>query len=176
MLILVMTAAVKKLRPPQCENGVGLCIKPSESQLGVLYIGLALASLGLAGTRFTVGTIGADQFDKPKHRGIFFNWYIFVMYICTVISATVIVYIQDSVSWAWGFGICVVANTLGLALFVAGTGFYRRFKPQGSPFTGLARVVIAATRKRNLLLSQNTEDYCQDPETTTFVMPTKFFK
>ncbi|XP_027086840.1 protein NRT1/ PTR FAMILY 2.7-like [Coffea arabica] len=176
MLIIVMTAALNKLRPPQCENGSSLCISPSGVQLAVLYIGLALASLGMAGSRFTIGPMGANQFDKPKHQEIFFNWYIFAMYTATAISLTVIVYIENSVSWAWGFGISVAANIVGLALFLVGRGFYRQLKPQGSPFTGLARVVIAATRKRNLLLSQNTEDYCQDPETTTFVMPTKFFK
>lgn len=176
MVILVMTAAFNNLRPPHCENGSSLCKSPSEVQLAVLYISLALASLGMAGTRFTVGPMGANQFDKSKHQGIFFNWYIFAMYISTVISLTVIVYIEDSVSWAWGFGISVAANILGLLLFLAGSGFYHRLKPQGSPFAALARVIVAATRKRNILLSQKTEDYYQDPKNKTFVIPTKFLR
>ncbi|XP_027086853.1 protein NRT1/ PTR FAMILY 2.7-like [Coffea eugenioides] len=176
MLLISLTAAFSKLRPPHCENGSNLCRSPSEFQFAVLYISLALASIGMAGTRFTVGPMGANQFDKPKYQGIFFNWYIFVMYISTAVCSTAIVYIQDNVSWAWGFGICFAGNVIGLVLFLAGSGFYHRIKPHGSPFASLGRVIVAATRKRNLLLSLKSEDYCQDHRNMTFIMPTKFFR
>ncbi|KAL3530624.1 hypothetical protein ACH5RR_009946 [Cinchona calisaya] len=179
MLLLVLTAAIRKLRPPQCENGSNLCKYPSEVQFAVLYISLALASIGMAGTRFTIGPMGANQFDKPKHQRTFFDWYIFAMYIATGISSTVIVYIEDSVSWALGFGICLAANILGLAIFLAGSGFYRHLKPQGSPFVGLARVIVAAFRKRTMRFSLKSEDYCQGPDVADYkeaLFPTKFFR
>ncbi|KAL3530629.1 hypothetical protein ACH5RR_009951 [Cinchona calisaya] len=176
MLLLSLTAAFSKLRPPHCESGSNLCKKPSEVQISVLYISLALASLGNSGTRFTIGSLGAKQFDKPKHQGIFFNWYIFVMYTSSVVCSILIVYIQDDISWAWGFGICLAGNIIGLALFLAGNNIYRRLKPQGSPFASLGRVIVAATRKRNMLLSINSEDHCQDTQTNAFVTPKKFFR
>ncbi|KAL0436488.1 UNVERIFIED_CONTAM: protein NRT1/ PTR FAMILY 2.6 [Sesamum radiatum] len=120
-LLLVLTAAISHLRPPSCEDGSNACRYPSHLQFAVLYLGLALASLGNAGTRFTIAPMGADQFNNPKSQGIFFNWYIFTMYTATVISSTAIVYVEDNVGWAWGFGLCAVANVLGLAVFLSGS-------------------------------------------------------
>ena len=76
-----------------------------------------------------------------------------------MISPTAIVYIQDNVSWALGFGICVMASFTGLAFFSSGKRFYRHKTPQGSPFVGLARVVVTSTKKRNVKLSSRSEDY-----------------
>ncbi|KAL3538479.1 hypothetical protein ACH5RR_001845 [Cinchona calisaya] len=178
LFIIVLTAAISKLRPPHCENGSNLCRYPSQLQLAVLYVGLALASIGMAGGRFTIGSMGANQFDKPKHQGIFFNWYTFTMYISVGISSTLIVYIENSVSWALGFGVCLAANVFGLAIFLAGSGFYHHLKPQGSPFVRVARVIVASFRKRKMMLSLRSEDYCPgsdsaDKKVTAF--PSKFF-
>lgn len=76
-----------------------------------------------------------------------------------MISATAIVYIQDNVSWALGFGICVMASFIGLAFFLSGKRFYRHETPQGSPFVGLARFGVASIKKRKVKLSSRSEDY-----------------
>lgn len=175
-MILVLTAAIDHLRPPACEDGSNLCKYPSHLQFAVLYLGLALASLGNAGTRFTIATMGADQFDSAKHQGIFFNWYIFTMYTATIVSSTAIVYVEDNFSWTWGFTICAVANVIGLALLFTGRRSYRLVNPQGSPFTSLARVAAAAFSKRKMTLSEKKEDYCQDSTKTAPKQPTHFFR
>ena len=54
---------------------------------------------------------------------------------------------------------CVVAIIIGLAMFLLGKRFYFHEKPQGSPFTDLARVLVAAIQKRKVLLSSKSEDY-----------------
>ncbi|KAI3450504.1 hypothetical protein Pfo_007169 [Paulownia fortunei] len=121
--------------------------------------------------------MGADQFDSPKHQGIFFNWYIFTMYTATVISSTAIVYIEDNVSWAWGFSLCAVANVLGLAIFLSGSRFCRLVKPQGSPFKSLARVIVGAVSKRRMILSEKSEDYYHEDATKIAAKnPTHFFR
>ncbi|GER42012.1 major facilitator superfamily protein [Striga asiatica] len=175
MLVLVLTAAVDHLRPQTCKNGSNSCHYPSQLQLAVLYLGLALASLGNAGTRFTIGPMGAHQFKTPGQQGIFFNWYIFTMYTATIISSTAIVYVEDNVSWVWGFGLCAAANLFGLVVFLIGKRFYRPFKAHGSPFRALARVLVGAVSKRGMVLSDDSKDYycChhQDPKT-----PTNFFR
>ncbi|CAI9105220.1 OLC1v1004094C1 [Oldenlandia corymbosa var. corymbosa] len=176
MLLLTMTAAFSKLRPPPCEIGSNICTEPNKVQLTVLYLSLALTVFGLGGNRFTLAPMGAYQLDKPKQQGSFFNWYIFVMYVCIILSSTVIVYLQNNVSWAWGFGISTAANALALLLFIVGNRFYRQLKPQGSPFAGLARVVIKAIRNRGIKLSQNPADYFQDQESKAPTLPTKFFR
>ncbi|KAK9279404.1 hypothetical protein L1049_013083 [Liquidambar formosana] len=180
MVLLTLTATLNTLRPQPCDNGSSLCRIPSKLQFAVLYAGIALTAIGQGGMRFTTATMGADQFDEPKNQGTFFNWFFFTWYTSSVISATVLVYIEDNVSWAWGFGLCVAANVIGLAIFLLGKRFYRHVKPKGSPFMGLARVVVATIRKRKVLLSSQSEDYYYEPDGVTKVaassVPTKSFR
>uniref|UniRef100_A0A7N0UK22 Uncharacterized protein n=1 Tax=Kalanchoe fedtschenkoi TaxID=63787 RepID=A0A7N0UK22_KALFE len=159
IFLLCLNTIFSNLRPPPCQIGSALCEGASGVQLAILYSGIALGSLGIGGTRFTTATMGANQLDSPREQDIFFNWYFFTMYAASIVSATVIVYIQDSVSWAWGFGICLISNTVGLAIFLLGKRFYRSRKPEGSPFVSLARVVVAAFHKRKEFLSSKIEDY-----------------
>ncbi|XP_058199681.1 protein NRT1/ PTR FAMILY 2.6-like isoform X2 [Rhododendron vialii] len=160
IILLLICSTIDSLRPPPCDpSGPTSCISPSRLQLSILYLAITLATIGVGGTRFTLGSMGADQFHHPKHQWSFFNWYMFAMYTAIVMSTTAITYVEDDVSWGWGFGICVAANVVGLVVFVAGSRFYRRVKPKGSPFTGLARVVVAAFRKRNVVVSNKSEDY-----------------
>ncbi|CAM8889583.1 unnamed protein product [Rhodiola kirilowii] len=159
IFLLCLNTFSSSLRPPPCQFGSTLCEGASGVQSAILYSGITLASLGIGGTRFTTATMGANQLDSRKEQDIFFNWYFFTMYTASIVSATAIVYIQDSVSWAWGFGICLICNTIGLAIFLLGKRFYRNHKPQGSPFLGLAHVLVAAINKRNELLSSKIEDY-----------------
>lgn len=68
-------------------------------------------------------------------------------------------YVEDNLSWGWGYGISIAANVVGLAIFLAGSRFYYHDKPKGSPFTSLARVVIACVRKRKAEISSESPDY-----------------
>jgi peptide/histidine transporter 3/4 len=125
ILLLALTVMLKSLRPEACENGSSLCPTPTKAQFAVLYIGIALASVGLGGTRFTLAAMGANQHERPKDQAIFFNWYVVILYASAVFGATVIVYIEDSISWALGFGICVALTLIGLAIFLLGNGYYK---------------------------------------------------
>ncbi|KAF8395016.1 hypothetical protein HHK36_018955 [Tetracentron sinense] len=159
MILLTLTATVHSLRPPPCTSGSDTCETPSKLQFAILYTVIATAAIGAGGTRFTVATMGADQFDKPKDQAIFFNWYFFTLYVSSIISSTAIVYVQDNVGWGLGFGLGIVANVIGIAFFLFGIRHYRYVKPQGSPFTSLARVVVATIRKRKVSVSLGSEDY-----------------
>lgn len=162
ILLLALTVMLKSLRPEACENGSSLCPTPTKTQFAVLYIGIALASVGLA-------AMGA------KDQAIFFNWYVVILYASAVFGATVIVYIEDSFSWALGFGICVALTLIGLAIFLLGNGYYKHVKPQGSPFTSLARIIVAAIRKRNTPISSRREDYYSECHAKV-EMPTTSFR
>ncbi|OMO71175.1 Proton-dependent oligopeptide transporter family [Corchorus capsularis] len=163
---LALTATLDSLRPEPCNNGSALkysiCKAPSKLQFLVLYGGIALAAMGVGGTRFTLATMGANQFQSAQHQATFFNWNFFTQYTAAVVSSTAIVYIEDNVGWAWGFWICAAANFLALAIFLLGNRFYLHDKPQGSPFMSIARVPVAAFKKRNLILSSMTKDYCHN--------------
>ena len=171
MILLTLTAKLGSLKPPPCETGSSLCQTPSKVQFAILYVSIAMASAGLGGSRYTLATMGANQLDNPKDKETFFNWFFFTLFASCIISSTAIVYVEDSISWALGYGICFAANFIALAIFLAGHRFYRRDKPRGSPFTGLLRVVVAAIRKRKVMLSSRIEDYYHEHDGTNKVIP-----
>ncbi|KAL6203117.1 hypothetical protein ACLB2K_026820 [Fragaria x ananassa] len=53
---------------------------------------------------------------------------------------------EDNLGFKWGFGLAVAANVIGMVIFLYGTRYYHHSKPQGSPFAGLTRVLVATTR------------------------------
>lgn len=151
MISLTLTSTIQSLRPQPCDhnNAIIPCSSsPSKLQYSILYLSLILAALGAGGSRYTTATLGANQHDNLKDQNIFFNWFFVTLYGAFLVSSTAIVYIQDNISWGWGFGISLASNAIGLAIFLLGTRFYRLDKPRGSPFTTLARVLVAASRKR----------------------------
>ncbi|WMV56368.1 hypothetical protein MTR67_049753 [Solanum verrucosum] len=54
ILLLLLTITIDALRPQACGDGSNLCTSPSTNQYVFLYVSLALASIGIAGTRFTI--------------------------------------------------------------------------------------------------------------------------
>ncbi|GLJ43898.1 hypothetical protein SUGI_0915060 [Cryptomeria japonica] len=166
MIILMLTAMIESLRPPPCGpqlQALGRCDAPTRRQYAVLYLYFALTIGASAGLRYNSGTFGADQFEKDSAKGMrqiqsYFNWYYCALFVSIVIASTVIVYIQSSVSWAMGFGLCVLLTGISMLFFFSGTKLYNRVRPEGSPFTGLAQVVVSCLRKRNLPLPSNEED------------------
>ncbi|KAL8460081.1 hypothetical protein ACS0TY_031843 [Phlomoides rotata] len=152
MVTITVSATLPQLRPPSCPTQEN-CIEASNQQLWVLYAALLLTSLGTGGIRPCVVTFAADQIDmsraKTESRGWnFFNWYYFCMGVASLLALTVVVYIQDNVSWSWGLGIPTIAMALSLVAFILGAPLYNRIKPGGSPFVRVVQVVVAAVRKR----------------------------
>ncbi|KAJ7295976.1 hypothetical protein O6H91_Y151700 [Diphasiastrum complanatum] len=134
------------------------CKQASKSrQMGYLYLAFIFIAMGAGGVRPSVAAFGADQFDikDPVERTQlwkFFNWYYFSISFSILFSSTVLVYIEENQGWGWGFGIPGIALAFSLITFLAGSNFYRKFPARGSPFTRLVQVVVAAFRKRHLIL------------------------
>uniref|UniRef100_A0A0E0CXM2 Uncharacterized protein n=1 Tax=Oryza meridionalis TaxID=40149 RepID=A0A0E0CXM2_9ORYZ len=86
-----------------------------------------------------ISSFGADQFDDTDEnertkKSSFFNWTYFVANAGSLISGTVIVWVQDHK----GFG-----------TFIFGSSMYRFQKPGGSPLARICQVVVAAIHKRD---------------------------
>ncbi|KAL9413034.1 hypothetical protein AB3S75_041663 [Citrus x aurantiifolia] len=169
-ILLDSTATFDSLRPQRCDIGLSLCKAPSKVQFAVLYSGIALACLCLGGLRFTLATMGANQFEIPQHQGIFFNWFFILTYASTVISSAAFVYIEDNVSWRLGFCLNIAANLAGVVIFLSGKHFYLFDKPNGSPFVGRAHVIVASVKKWKPVLSSRSEDYYQEQNAITSLM------
>ncbi|KAH6810437.1 nitrate excretion transporter1 [Perilla frutescens var. frutescens] len=179
LILLLLTVTLDRLRPPFCITGSNSCASPSTTQYAVLYSALALASIGVGGTRFTLATMGANQLNKLNQQSTYFDWYFFSLYSAYFIGTTGIVYIEDNLSWGWGFGICIAANVLALALFFIGSPHYFCDKPRESPFVAMIRVVVVSVRNRKAAISSEIADYYYGDDGVKRVVaeaPTKRFR
>ncbi|CAA7038206.1 unnamed protein product [Microthlaspi erraticum] len=159
IVLLTLIASFNKLIPQPCETGSILCESPSKLQLWILYSALALVTVGTAGTRVSLASAGANQYEKHKHKDSFFTWYFLTVNAGAIVSATAIVYTQDNASWKLGFGLCAAANLISFIVFLSGKRFYNHEKPMGSPFKTLIRVLVASLVKRKDVVSSKEEDY-----------------
>ncbi|XVF14207.1 hypothetical protein REPUB_Repub09cG0038100 [Reevesia pubescens] len=158
MAVLTVTAAISKLHPPKCSTSdIGTCVGPTAWQLAFLFSSFGFLVIGAGGIRPCNLAFGADQFNPATESGqkgitSFFNWYYFTFTFAVMLSVTLIVYIQSSVSWAIGLGIPAALMLFSCILFFMGSRIYVKVKPEGSPLTSVAQVLVAATKKRQLKL------------------------
>ncbi|KAI3726908.1 hypothetical protein L1987_66715 [Smallanthus sonchifolius] len=157
MLVLTLTAAVKTLHPPHCEDT--LCVGPTPWQMAFLLVGFTLLIIGASGIRPCNLAFGVDQFN-PKtesgQRGIasFFNWYYFTYTFAMMVSLTVIVYVQANINWAIGLAIPTLLMFMSCAVFFMGTWIYVIVKPEDSPLTSIFQVLVATIKKRKLTVPE----------------------
>ncbi|KAM7487388.1 hypothetical protein LguiB_024872 [Lonicera macranthoides] len=146
MVTLTLIVSIPELHPPSCppqQTTLDQCKGPTSSQLGFLITALGFLSIGTGGIRPCSLPFGVDQFDAATDEGrksinSFFNWYYTTFTVVLIIALTVVVYIQDSVSWS-------------------GVLIYVYVKPEGSVFSGIAQAVVAAFKKRKVKLSDSGE-------------------
>lgn len=122
---------------------------------GVYFFSLYLISIGMGGHKPSLTPFGADQFDEEDKTEMlqkisFFNHWFLWLSAGFTLAVTVIAYVQENVSWGFGYGIVTVAMCVATLLFLCGTPLYRHKVPRGSPITGIAQVVVAAIRKRDI--------------------------
>uniref|UniRef100_A0A0E0ITD8 Major facilitator superfamily (MFS) profile domain-containing protein n=1 Tax=Oryza nivara TaxID=4536 RepID=A0A0E0ITD8_ORYNI len=163
MSLLTLAVSVPSLKPPKCGAGTadpGCSEKASSLQLGVFFLALYILAVGTGGTKPNISTIGADQFDdhhprERRHKLSFFNWWMFSIFFGTLFANTVLVYLQDTLGLA-----------VSIAIFTAGTPFYRHKPTSGSSFARMARVIVAAARKLAVTLPDDARELHEldDPE------------
>ncbi|KAJ7977202.1 Protein NRT1/ PTR FAMILY 5.2 like [Quillaja saponaria] len=177
MSLLTLAVSVPGMRPPSCSGIEDQdCNKvPSHFQVGIFYCALYIIAVGTGGTKPNISTMGADQFDEfePKERIqklSFFNWWMFSIFFGTLFSNTFLIYIQDKVGWALGYGLPTLGLGFSVLVFLVGTPFYRHKLPSGSPLARIAQVLVAAVRKWKVpvpddpkqLYEMSLEDYETD--------------
>ncbi|KAL0701331.1 hypothetical protein Bca4012_057453 [Brassica carinata] len=171
LVTLTLTASLPQLHPATCNSKDPVsCGGPNKLQLGILLLGLGFLSIGSGGIRPCSIPFGVDQFDQRSEEGIkgvasFFNWYYMTFTIVLLITQTVVVYIQDQVSWIIGFSIPTGLMACAVVMFFAGMKLYVYVKPEGSIFSGIAQVVVAARKKRKMKLP------AEDDGTVTYYDP-----
>ncbi|XP_057438511.1 protein NRT1/ PTR FAMILY 5.2-like [Lotus japonicus] len=154
MCLLTLAVSLPALRPPPCPPGVADkdCQQASSLQMGIFFFALYIIAAGTGGTKPNISTMGADQFDdfEPKerhHKLSFYNWWVFYILIGTISAQTALVYIQDNVGFALGYGIPTIGLAISILVFLLGTPLYRHRLPSGSPLTRMVQVIVAAMSK-----------------------------
>ncbi|KAI8002144.1 Protein NRT1/ PTR FAMILY 5.2 [Camellia lanceoleosa] len=143
MSVLTLAVSVPGLRPPHCSDpDPAHCKKASTLQLAVFYGALYTLAIGTGGTKPNISTIGAGH--------IFFG---------TLFANTILVYIQDTVGWALGYGLPTAGLLVSISIFLAGTPFYRHRVPAGSPFTRMAMVIVAALRNWRVPIPSDPKEF-----------------
>ena len=159
MLAMTLSASLPVLVPSVSTSGI---------QHAAVYLGLYLVALGNGGIKPCTSAFGADQFDSADpvervNKGSFFNWYYFLVNLGGLLSATVLVWVQDNVGWGVGFAIPMVLIGFGLAVFVAGNKAYRYKKLGGSPLKQVSQVVVAAVMNCRLELPHDSSTLHEEP-------------
>jgi len=146
LVMLTLSASIPGLTPPPD-------LYPTELQSAALYISLYVVALGTGGIKPNVSAFGADQFDEAdpsdrREKTSFFNWFYFSINLGSLLAVTVIVYIQENISWAVGFAVPAVCMALAVVVFIAGSGRYKHVEPSESPFSRVFKITWAAFRAR----------------------------
>ncbi|XP_070051186.1 protein NRT1/ PTR FAMILY 5.7-like isoform X3 [Nicotiana tomentosiformis] len=168
LLLLTMSRVVPSLKP--CDSD--LCHEPRKVHEAIFFLAIYLISIGTGGHKPSLESFGADQFDddhpsEKKKKMSFFNWWNFGLCCGLLLGVTLIVYVQDRISWAMADLILTLVMASSLVIFIAGRPFYRYRKATGSPLTPMLQVLVAAIRKRNLHLPSNPSHLHEIPKSET---------
>ncbi|RDY05220.1 Protein NRT1/ PTR FAMILY 2.13, partial [Mucuna pruriens] len=173
MVIILLTSCIPQLHPLPCspeQQQLGLCTGHTNFQLGVLLLGFFWLSIGTGGISPCSIPFAIDQFDLTTVEGRqgtrrFYNMYYVIQTMLMLINVTVVVKVQDSYSWALGYSLPTMFMIISLIFFFAGTKVYAYVEPEGSTFSRIAQVLVAAKRKRHIHLpaAQDTVGAFYDP-------------
>ncbi|XP_038974275.1 protein NRT1/ PTR FAMILY 8.3-like isoform X2 [Phoenix dactylifera] len=153
MITITVSAFAPSLKPPPCEGSS--CQPATRAQNLMFFSGLYLIAFGSGGVRSALLPFGADQFsdenpvEREKKRA-FFSWFYVTITFGLLTSGTLIVYIQENVDWALGFGIATLCIALAFGGYLLGTPIYRLRMPSGSPLKSVFQVLVASCRKMSL--------------------------
>ncbi|BAT78332.1 hypothetical protein LR48_Vigan561s002600 [Vigna angularis] len=179
MILLWLTTLIPMSKPlcegfltDSCNNS------PTTIQFLILHSSFALMSVGAGGIRSSSLAFGVDQLTKrDKDAGIqesYFSWYYAAVSMSSLIGLTVVVYIQDYMGWAVGFGIPVILMLIATVSFFLASRFYVMAEVKRNMLSGIAQVLVASYKNRFLQLSQETENGTYHQEKgSDLLMPTE---
>nr|BAJ85680.1 predicted protein [Hordeum vulgare subsp. vulgare] len=152
-MVLITVGSLIPSAPALCN--FSSCSSSKVTENLIFFSGLYLSAIGCGGVRSALLPLGADQFnnenslDTQKRRNFFSSFYICVIF-GVITSGTIVVWVQENVSWAIGYGIATTCIALALVGFVAGTPIFRLREPSGSPMKSVFQVTFAAFKNMSL--------------------------
>ncbi|KAJ8769888.1 hypothetical protein K2173_008970 [Erythroxylum novogranatense] len=179
--LLSFTAVLTSLQVSHLQD-----IKDAKSQspgfrVILFFFSIYLVAVGQGGHKPCVQAFGADQFDgqdpkESKEKNSFFNWWYFFSSMGINVSLTVLVYIQENLNWALGFGIPCIMMLAALFVLLLGSRTYRYNvkKSEGNSLMKIGRLIGKAIRNRNatpsaMATEYEAKQYCQTPQQFKFL-------
>ncbi|KAL5216489.1 hypothetical protein ABZP36_007890 [Zizania latifolia] len=169
-ILLSVQAHLPQLKPPPCSMASmdGSCEQARGFKASIFFVALYLVALGSGCLKPNMIAHGADQFatgggggaaDNAERRlSTYFNLAYFSFCAGELVALTALVWVQTHSGMDVGFGISAAAMAAGLISLVSGAAFYRNKPPQGSIFTPIARVFVAAFTKRKQICPSSSTD------------------
>ncbi|XP_076446957.1 solute carrier family 15 member 4-like [Babylonia areolata] len=112
---------------------------------------LVFIAIGTGGIKSNVGPFGAQQLQEQGEAAVksFFNWFYWFINVGSLIAYTGVAYVQQEVSFAWGYVVPLVSMVIAIFLFIVVRPFYEHKAPGGSLLSmSVAVVWQVLTRKR----------------------------
>ncbi|KAK2978925.1 hypothetical protein RJ640_000390 [Escallonia rubra] len=163
-ILLSVQAHVPQLRPPKCNmvSSGGHCLEAKGYKAFLFFVALYLVALGSGCLKPNIISHGANQFRKDdakqsKKLSTYFNYAYFAFCTGELFALTLLVWVQTHSGMDVGFGVSAAAMTVGLICLISGTLLYRNKPPQGSIFTPIAQVFVAAITKRKQICPSRSE-------------------
>lgn len=165
LVFVTMSVSLPSLKPPECDTTTlsnSTCQRATKGQICFFYFALYLMALGAGGIKSCVTAFAGDQFDngdarEARRKMSFPNWWFVSISFGTMLSVSILVYVQDNVGWSWGYGIPTAITGLATLAYLFGTPVYRHQIPSGSPLTRVAQVIFSAVRKWNHPVPSNSD-------------------
>ncbi|RZC75812.1 hypothetical protein C5167_000144 [Papaver somniferum] len=153
------------------------CPYPSSVQESFFFLSLYLVAIGSAGNQSCAPAFGADQFDgqnlsECESKSSFFTWVQIGSSAGSVLSNTILNYIQDNLGWGLGFGISCISSTVALIVFLFGIKTYRYSvidEENENPLLGIIEVLVASVKNWSIHSPSSTSQ--EEASEGFFTMP-----
>jgi len=171
-----MMSAIKPI------GGDNLAVHAALSSLGLFVI-----AFGTGGIKPCVSAFGGDQFDadQDQYRRSFFSLFYLSINAGSLVSTFVSPLIREQVQcfgddcYALAFGIPTALMFVAIILFVIGTPYYTRQKPQGNVFAEVCSTIYNALKKRSKVPSKHRDkehwlDYADNGSNAQLIQDIKY--
>ncbi|KAI4298903.1 hypothetical protein L6164_032416 [Bauhinia variegata] len=163
-ILLSVQAHLPQLKPPPCNmlTDGEHCVEARGFKTLIFFLAIYLVALGSGCVKPNMIAHGGDQFDQGnpqqlKKLSTYFNAAYFAFSMGELVALTILVWVQTHSGMDVGFGVSAAVMAMGLISLICGTLYYRNKPPQGSIFTPIAQVFVAAILKRKQVCPSNPQ-------------------
>uniref|UniRef100_J3M0Z6 Major facilitator superfamily (MFS) profile domain-containing protein n=1 Tax=Oryza brachyantha TaxID=4533 RepID=J3M0Z6_ORYBR len=168
MAIVTASATLPSLRPPPRGRST-YCVPATLSQALVFFTGIYLCAVGIGCAKAVLISFAKEQFDdggknarERESKASYFSWYYAVANLAMLTAGTLLVWVEDKVSWGFGYGLCASLVAVAIVVLAVTAPIYRILPPVGSPLKGTFQVLVASSRKAKLTAPDDATELFED--------------